>query len=331
MHIANSGAELSNEKDPQKLFNALKSGTLSIDDLLARPTESPMMNSGAAMNKRTFTSKSVSHRESQYEKDRILRQTALSRRLSFISHDFDSIYQLTQGLVLVGARSGHAKSTTTACLVASFLQQTPTDSAIVISNEESSEAVLNRIACVLLKKNFKALHYNTMSQREQAQVRAKVTEIIPRVEVVDDDAWDMTCLEDVQAVLEFAAKSSARIVIIDYLQTVAFSKERKDLTDVQVSKLLGLYLKDYGKRVGIPVVAFAQLKPEAEGSKNFSDRVQNDRTMYNHAFSAIEIVPDFKNRTTKFIFHKNRFGTEQGATLTLKFVDGRYEGVDVEL
>ena len=306
----------------------MKSGELSIDALLAQP---PNLNSGAAMNKRTFTPKSVTQRGEQYERDRTLRQSALSRRLSFISHEFDGIYQLTQGLVLVGARSGHAKSTTAACLVAGFLEQTDTDTAIVISNEESSEAVLNRVACVLLKKNYKALHFNTMPMKEQEQVRAKVAEILPRVEVVDDDAFQMSVLEDVQAVLEFAAKSKARLVVLDYLQTVSTSRERPELVDFQVSKLLGSYLKDYGRRIAVPVIVFAQLKPEGDSARNFSDRVQSDKTIYNHAFSVVELIPDFKARTTKFVFHKNRFGTEQGSQITMKFVDGRYSGVDVEL
>jgi replicative DNA helicase len=322
---------MGDEKKPQSLFNQVKSGQVTLDELLARPAPTPVTNSGASLNRRTYTSKAVVQREKQYEQEKALRLQANENKLSFIGAQFDHIYQLTQGLVLVGARSGHAKSTTAASVVASFLTQCDTGSVVVISNEESSESTLNRIACVLLKKNFKHMHRGVMAQKEQAEVRAKVSEIITRVEVVDDEAWDMTDLSDVQAVLEFAAKGGVRLVVVDYLQTVAFCKDRPHLEPFQVSKLLGLYLKDYGKRIGIPVVVFAQLKPEGEGSGDFSSRVQGDRTIYNHAFAAIEIVPDFKNSSTKFIFHKNRFGTQQGLEMSVKFTEGRYGDAEVEL
>jgi transposase-like protein len=63
--------------------------------------------------------------------------------------------------------------------------------------------------------------------------------------------------------------------------------------------------------------------------EEFKDRVENDKTIYNHAFQAIEIVPDFDASTSKFIIHKDRFGYKQGRTLHAKFNDGRFEALDL--
>lgn len=290
----------------------------------------PEVNSGAALNTRTYVSKSIEDRLAQYDKDAELREQALSRTIPFISPDFRSFCELTQGLTLIGACSGTGKSTTSANLLAGFIDYCSEGEAVVISNEESSEAVYNRIACLLLNESFFNVHKNKVSLATKTRIKNKVKEIVKRIEVVDDPAWDMTCLEDVEAVLEFASKSKkqVRLVVVDYLQTVAFSREKQFLEPFQVSKILGLYLKDYGRRVGVPVVVFAQIKPKSD-SPDFTSRVQNDKTIYNHAFSVIEIVPDFKNRTTSFILHKDRFGLVQGKEIVTEFKDGKYVSVEI--
>ncbi len=314
-----------------QLFNYLKENPDKIDEVLAQaPATPPVVTSGAAMNKRTYTPKSPEARLAQYEKERDAREAGLKQRLSFISPAFDPIFKLNRGLVLIGGQSGHSKSTAVGNLLAGFLTETKNETAVVITNEESGESVINRTACVLAKQNFMSLHRGLMYSTQRALVDREVLNVVPRVEVVDDAAFEMGCIEDVQAVLEYAAKRNVRLVIVDYLQTVAFSREKPYLEPFQISKLFGLYLKDYGKRAGVPVVVFCQLKPNSE-SPDIASRIQNDKTIYNHAFAVVELVPDFKNRTTKFVFHKDRFGEVQGAEITMKFVDGRFEPMPDEL
>lgn len=258
------------------------------------------------------------------EKDR--RKDAFKRAIPFIGSEFDGIYALTQGLILVAAKSGNAKSTTAANILAHFLESDKVGRAIVISNEESLESIYNRIACGMAKLPFIQYHKGELSQEKCEFIESSAEAIIRsgRVLVVDDGEWDMTILEDVQAVLEFAAKQDVKLVIIDYLQTVNTSSQHPDWDSFRVSKELGFFLKNYGKRVTLPVVVFAQLKPQSE-SADIMSRFQNDRTIYNHAFDVIEVVPDFETRTTSFIIHKHRFGYAQGKTVTMYFNNGRYE------
>lgn len=285
------------------------------------------VRSGAACNTRTFKPKSREARIAQYKKDKQLREETLKKRIPFISEEISEGFYLCQGLVLAGGVSGRGKSTVVGNLVAGFLAANEDKTAIVITNEESTEAIYNRIACVLLEKSFMDFQQGRMKSRDQEAVEDMAAELTERVIVVDDEAYDMTCLEDVQAVLEYAAEEGeVGIVVIDYLQTIAFSRENPQMESFQISKQLGLYLKDYGRKVGIPVIVFAQLRSQnKEGHMEFKDRVENDRTIYNHAFQAIEIVPDFEALQSKFVIHKNRFGYQQGQILEAKFVDGRFE------
>lgn len=309
-----------------KLVNDLKD-PIKLEEALAQANEPRQISSGASLNTRTYTPKKVEARVAQYEHEKQLRESALKNAVSFIHEEFDPVFKLTQGLVLIVGVSGQGKSTTVGNLMARFLQTQPGANAIIISNEEGSDAVYNRIACVILGYSFRQAHDNKLQKLQKEAVTETVGEIAKQVEVVDDGAWDMTYLEDVQAVLEYAAQKKIRLVVIDYLQTIAFSREKPHLEPFQVSKILGLYLKDYGKRLGIPVVVFGQLRPGSE-SPDIMSRIQNDKTIFNHAFDCVELQPDFKAKTTKFVFHKNRFGNAQGKEVTMKFVDGQYVSLD---
>lgn len=280
----------------------------------------------SASSMRTYTPKSKNHRLEQYRRDKQLRETTLKNKIPFISEAVAPGFFLSQGLVLVGGVSGKGKSTLASNLIAGYIESGQDKPVTVITNEESTEAIYNRAACVLLKYNFYDFQKGKLVKSALNEVEDTAVMLADRINVVDDDAWDMTCLEDVQAVLEYAAQSDAGLVLVDYFQTVAFSRENPHMEPFQVSKKLGLYLKDYGRKVGIPIICFAQLKTQTKDSKTeFKDRVENDKTIYNHAFQAIEIEPDFDARTTKFIVHKDRFGYTQGHIIETKFVNGRYE------
>jgi hypothetical protein len=140
----------------------------------------------------------------------------------------------------------------------------------------------------------------------------------------------MTCIEDVKAVFETARNStdSVRLVVLDYLQTIYRSKLR-ELKAWEVSKEFGFFLQEYGRKVTIPMVVFVQLKPTSQ-SPDFSERICNDKTVYHHAVTAIEIKPNFDNGLTEFKLHKDRFGQNQGKSVFVQFVDGRYEPVSTE-
>lgn len=273
---------------------------------------------------RVYKAKSTNARIESYRRNKALRASILENRIPFISPQFDPDFFLCQGMTIVGAKSGESKSTTCANIVSGFVKHSPNKRVIVITNEEGPDAVIDRVSCVLIKRNYIDLYKGRMSSSDRQKIEETSIKLSETVEIVDDPTWDMSCLEDVIAVLEHAAKNGVHMVIVDYLQTVTHSREHAHLESYQVSKKLGLYLKDYGRRVGVPVIVFAQLKPKTEGA-SIQDRIQNDKTIYNHAFNVIEVIPNFQTLITEFIIHKGRFELKQGKKIAMRFVNGRYE------
>lgn len=271
---------------------------------------------------RIYEQKTKEQRIEQYLASKGTRITIKQNRIPFIDKRFMPGLWLSQGLIVVGAKSGRAKSTTASNVLAGFLQTVPDKSAIVISNEEATDAILERTACILLGVSY-GDYYSGHSSKEHV-IRECVTDfIIPRVEVVEDGKFNTSYIDDVQSVLETAAIDKAGLVIVDYLQCITQSRARPELEAFQISKLLGLYLKEYGKKNGVPVVCFVQLNTGSDGA-DFSSRVQNDKTFVNHAFLAIEIEPDFEAKNAKFKIHKDRFFGTTGKEVIMNFEGGRY-------
>lgn len=274
-----------------------------------------------------FVPKTAADLRADYEEKIKDRKMLRERSFPFIHPLFHPEFQLTQGLIVVGALTGQAKSTTNANILAGFLDSCPDKKALVISNEETLDTVYNRVACIRLKVDFNSYHKGFISATMAEKVESEARTLFDRIKVVvEDGSWNMSYLEDVKAVLEHAAANPEEysLVTLDYLQTVASSRENRDLTQYDISKRLGLYLKNYGRRLGAPVVVFAQLKSIGVNSQDFKNRIEGDSTMLNHAADAIEIVPDFQTSTTKFVIQKSRFGIPKGAESKCNFVSGRY-------
>lgn len=278
---------------------------------------------------RTYRPKTREQRKLEYASDKELRLRTIQSSMPFISPKFGPDFKMSQGLILVCARPGQSKSTTAANVVAGVLDADQNKKALVITNEETAEATYNRIACVQLRKRFIDLHRGKMHRADKELVEDHVGLLFDSVEVIAGNSeYDMTTLEDVKAVMNHAAQSDVGLVVLDYLQTVSFSRENEHWEPFQVSKNLGFFLKEFGRRARVPVVVFAQLKPNSEASE-MQSRIQNDKTIYNHAFTVIEIVPDFETCVTSFVIHKDRFGsTKQGQEVQMKYKDGRYVSMD---
>jgi len=274
---------------------------------------------------RIYTQKNQDERRAQYLKARQIRAKIRENKVPFISPNFLPEFWLCQGLTVVGAESGKSKSTVCSNILNGFLESSDTRTAIVISNEEAADAVYERTACIALKKNYGAFFKRLLSDREINQVEDFVeNHIIPRVEVVEEGSFDMSYIEDVQSVLECAVVQRVGIVLIDYLQIITQSRANPNAEPFQVSKKLGIYLKEYGKSNGIPVVCFTQLSSSSDTS-SMAGRVQNDKTFYNHGFSCIEVIPNFETLTTVFKIHKDRFFENNGKEVTATFKGGRLD------
>ena len=257
-----------------------------------------------------------------YDSDEKMRERALEAQIPFISENTGFV--LYPGLVLIGGVSGRGKSTLAANILAGFLTTKNKGEALVISNEESLGSIYNRIACIMLGLSFFKYHNGRYTERERRSVREAAQDIIKRVKVCQVAGWDMSIMEDVQAMLEYAAESGSSIALADYFQTISTSRKHPDLESFQVHKRFGFWLKDYACKVPMPVVMFAQLKTDSENHE-IKDRIENDRTIANHAFQVIEVVPDFDACNSNFKMHKDRFGGQTNKDITMSFKEGRFE------
>lgn len=254
-----------------------------------------------------------------YDRDEQMREQAIKAQVPFISDS--SGFVLYPGLVLIGGVSGRGKSTLAANVLAGFLTCKSDGKALVVSNEESLGSIYNRIACVLLKLNFHKFHHGQYEPRTAKNVREVARDIMRRVTVCQTDGWDMSVMEDVQAMLVHAADSGASLALTDYYQTVNTSRVDPEAEGFTIHKRFGFWLKDFARRVPIPVVMFAQLKTDDEGTE-IKDRVENDRTIVNHAFQVLEVCPDFDAKQSTFKMHKDRFGGQTNQEITMKFDNG---------
>lgn len=275
---------------------------------------------------RKFKLPSIEEREGCYDQSCKEREMFEVNKQPFMYPGFtaEGDFWLSQGLTLVGARSGHSKSTTAAHILAGFIRYRSDTTALVISNEELTDAIIHRTACVLLGKSYMRFHNKDMGRAEAQEIKEVSRQILKRLVVVNDPAWDTTCLEDVQTILDSAPLIGVNLVLLDYYQTITHCKANDELESFAVLKKFGRYIREYGMRCPVPVVVMCQLKPSGGSSIEFQDRVQNDKTIYNDAFNAVEIKPDFETRITEFIIHKQRFGVSQGAKVSLQFDRGRY-------
>lgn len=257
-----------------------------------------------------------------YDEDEKMRERALEAQIPFICAE--SGFTLYPGLVLIGGVSGRGKSTLAANILAGFLSTKPAGEALVISNEESLGSIYNRVACILLQLSFFKFHNGKYGDSVKRQVRGVASEVLKRVKVCQVAGWDMSVMEDVQAMLEYAAGSGSSLALADYFQTISVSRRDPQLESFQVHKRFGFWLKEYSRKVPMPVVMFAQLKTDSE-QKEIKDRIENDRTIANHAFQVVEVVPDFDACNSNFKMHKDRFGGQTNKDITMAFREGRFE------
>jgi hypothetical protein len=299
----------------------IKSGVITPEDAL-KAAEAEW----AAKQGRKFVIPSPESRELAYDRSCAERAMFDQAKIPFMFPNFtpEDDFYMSQGLTLVGACSGKGKSTAAANLLAGFITYKPEGTALVISNEEATDAIIHRTACVLLKKPYMRFHTGSMFRREQEEVREFARGLLSRIIVVNDPQWNTACLEDVKSILEGSASQNVSLVIIDYHQTVNQSREYPDMEAYKVLKQFGVFMREYGKRAPVPVVDFVQLSPKSD-SAEFQSRVQNDKTIYNDAFNVIEIAPNQETKLTDFIIHKQRFGASQGVKVSLAFNNGRYE------
>jgi KaiC/GvpD/RAD55 family RecA-like ATPase len=255
---------------------------------------------------------------------------ALKSKLTFINSSLTEVTPLYYGnIVLIGAQTGHGKSTTSANITETLVKQGKR--VLVITNEEVMLDVYNRIACLMLGFHYAELE--NFSDDANAQLALKRAEIIKQVQVVDAEHRDIpnitTSIEGVRKVLESLITKNSHFdcIIIDYYQNVSYSTDNPKKSKWEVLADFSNYLDDFRKRYKAPIVLFAQLHPtsKTKDQVEFESRVKEGKSICMKATFIWEITPDYDEGNTVWRWWKKRNmkGTEPD-TITTPFKAGRY-------
>ena len=257
----------------------------------------------------------------------------LKEKIPLINDALSSAIPFTkENLYLFCAYTGSGKSTIAANITYPLWQEGK--KTLVISNEESEQDVLFRIACLHLGLNFNDYKKGFMSNEQQLQVISLFPEITKFVKVLDVSYKDgmTTKIEGVKKALEAVKKeASYSCVLIDYFQLIKYSLSDPKKTAYENLNDLRVWLGQYIKSSNMPIVLFAQLYSLSKkgGAKDLDARIKDCSAIVEPATVIIEAVPNFEAQTTDFYIAKDRFG-RQGTRIVCAFEKGRYVKISQE-
>lgn len=255
----------------------------------------------------------------------------LKERITLINEPLSATIPFTrENLYLFCAYTGSGKSTVAANITYPLWKQGK--KTLVLSNEESEQDVIFRIACLELGYNFNDYKKGTMPPQDQLKVMSLFPEITKFVKVLDVTYRDgiTTKIEGIKKALEAVKKEdSYSCVLIDYYQLIKYSMKDAKKTAYENLNDLRVWLGQYIKSSSMPVVLFAQLYSVSKkgGAKDIDTRIKDCTAIVEPATVIIEVVPNFENQTSEFIIHKDRFG-RAGNKIVCGFEKGRYVKVD---
>lgn len=251
----------------------------------------------------------------------------LKEKITLINDSLSSAIPFTkENLYLFCAYTGSGKSTIAANITYPLWKQGK--KTLVISNEESEQDVLFRVACLDLGLNFNDYKKGLMPVEDQKKVVTLFPEIVKYVKVLDVTYKDgiTTKVEGIKKALEAVKKeASYSCVMIDYFQLVKYSLTDPKKTAYENLNDLRVWLGQYIKGSTMPVVLFAQLYSLSKrgGAKDIDARIKDCSAIVEPATVIIEAVPNFEAQTTDFYIAKDRFG-RQGTRIVCAFEKGRY-------
>lgn len=250
----------------------------------------------------------------------------MSERITLINESLTSAIPFTrENLYLFCAVSGSGKSTIAANISYPLWKQQK--KVLVISNEETKQDILFRIAALELGYSFNEFKKGLMPIERQRECIALFPDISKYVKILDVTWRDglTTKIEGVQKALESVIDQGYSCALIDYYQLIKDSLFEENRTRYDVLNDFRIWLGKYIKSCEIPVCLFVQLYSMGKrgGVRDIDARIKECSAIVEPATVIIEAVPNFEDATTDFIIHKDRFGVA-GHRITCPFQHGRY-------
>lgn len=250
----------------------------------------------------------------------------LRERLTLINESLTRAIPLTrENLYLFCAYTGSGKSTIAANISRPLWKQGK--KVLVISNEEKKTDIVQRIACLEVGADFKDYKNDTMSAEQKLACISHWESINSHVRIFDVKDPRVHRIEGVINLLEAAKLEDYSCILIDYFQLIKYSEADLRKEPYNVLMQLKDYLGPYAKASNAPVVLFVQLhslsKRPAKGTE-LDGRIKECSFILEPASVVIEVIPNFKYKTTDFAICKDRFFGRTGKKVVCPFVDGQY-------
>jgi replicative DNA helicase len=250
----------------------------------------------------------------------------LGERITLINDSITATIPFTrENLYLFCAYTGTGKSTVAANISYPLWKQGR--KVLVLSNEESDNDVIFRIACLELGLSFNDYKKGEMPVEQQKRVLHLFPEITKYVKVLDVTFKNglTTKVEGVKSALEAVKTSDYSCVLIDYYQLIKYSATDRSKTAYENLNDLRVWLGQYIKSSNVPVALFVQLYSVSKrgGAKDIDARIKDCSAIVEPATVIIEVVPNYEDETSEFLVHKDRFG-KAGKKVVCPFDKGRF-------
>jgi hypothetical protein len=245
-------------------------------------------------------------------------------------------------MILMGARTGTGK--TTACVNIAYSLIRQGKKPIVITNEESTEDFINRLAALFLEKRYANLE--KLDQETRDRINGIVPKLLKLVRVIDADFAKMNGLNIERLTnsiegLKFIEKKLLQeanqgnvfdAIIIDYYQKFNFSIEYPDMRPYECQEQAAAIIENLRVNYPAPIIMFVQMsdgKDEEDGmDAPFEHRIQGRKIIANYATVILEITVNRKESTTEFKLHKGRNMEYINGKIKVGWDNGKYVKFD---